>query len=365
MKNIDMKKKQNKETFDFYQKDILKGMNKDSKIVLVTGGAGFIGSNFIKFLLKKYPKYKIINFDKLTYAGNLNNLTMIENNPNYFFIKGDVAAHKDVKTVFEEFNPDYVVHFAAESHVDRSIINPDVFLQTNIIGTQIMLNYARDHNITKFIQVSTDEVYGSLEKKGSFDERSPLAPNNPYAASKASSDLLLRVAHQTYGQRINIVRTCNNYGANQFPEKFIPLIINNAFQDKEIPVYGDGKYFRNWINVEDNCRAVDLILHQGKTGETYNVSDNNEWENLDLVEYILGKMKKPKSLIRFVLDRPGHDYRYALNFSKIKNELGWKPRENFDEGLDRTIEWFKNNSDWVQEVSSGQYMNYFSKYYKK
>ena len=349
------------DTFDFYE-DKKKNSNK---IILVTGGAGFIGSNFIKFILDKYPDYKVINFDKLTYAGNLNNLSSVEENRNYVFVKGDVADKKDVKNVFEEFDPDFVIHFAAESHVDKSIINPEIFLQTNVLGTQIILNFAREHNVTKFILISTDEVYGSLGKQGSWKEDAPISPNNPYAASKAAADLLIRVAHQTYGQRVNIIRSCNNYGPFQFPEKLIPLMIYNSLHNKELPVFGDGKYIRSWLHVQDHCRAIDLVLHSGKTGEIYNVGSDDEWENLQLVEYILEKLGKPKSLIQYVLDRPGHDFRYSLDFSKIKNELGWKPQIKFENGLEQTIEWYKTHLDWVEEIYSGEYMNYYQKVYKQ
>ncbi len=356
-----MKKNEKKDTFKFFDPN---NSNDSAKIVLVTGGAGFIGSNFITYLINKYPDYKIINFDKLTYAGNLNNLIFVEENLNYVFVKGDVADKKDVKNVFEQFNPDHVVHFAAESHVDRSIINPDIFLQTNILGTQILLNYSREHKVKKFILISTDEVYGSIEKDKSVTEEAHLAPNNPYAASKAAADLLIRVAHQTYGQRVNIVRSCNNYGPYQFPEKFIPVMIYNALNNKELPVYGDGKNIRDWIHVEDHCRAIDLVLHKGKLGGIYNVGANNEWENLNLVEYILDKMNCSRSLISFVLDRKGHDLRYSIDSSKIKNELGWKPTIEFEDGLAQTIMWYKSHTDWVENIHSGEYMNYYDEVYK-
>jgi len=336
-----------------------------NKIILVTGGAGFIGSNFIRYMLDKYPQYKIINFDKLTYAGNLNNLSMVENNPNYVFVKGDVAEKKDVKNVFEEFEPDFVIHFAAESHVDKSIINPEIFLFTNVLGTQIVLNFAREHNVMKFILISTDEVYGSLGKKGSWKEESSISPNNPYAASKAAADLLIRVGHQTYGQRVNIIRSCNNYGSYQFPEKLIPLMIYNTLHDLELPVFGDGKYVRSWLHVRDHCRAIDLVMHSGKTGEIYNVGSDDEWENLKLVEFILQKLGKPKSLIQYVIDRPGHDFRYSLDYSKIKNELGWKPQIKFEDGLEQTILWYKSHLDWVEDIYSGEYTKYYQKVYEQ
>ena len=357
-------KKEIKDNFAFFD---AKGLNNENlpKIVLVTGGAGFIGSNFIRYLIRKYPDYKIINFDKLTYAGNLYNLGMIDENPNYAFMRGDVSNQADVKNVFEQFNPDFVVHFAAESHVDRSIINPDLFLQTNILGTQILLNYSREYKMKKFVLISTDEVYGSIPSNSSVSEDAKLAPNNPYAASKAAADMLIRVAHQTYEQSVNIIRSCNNYGSFQFPEKLIPVMINNVFQRKELPIYGDGKNIRDWIHVEDHCRAIDLVLHNGRSGETYNAGAENEWENLTLVKHILDLMKCSHDLINFVLDRQGHDFRYSMNSSKIKNELGWKPIIDFDEGLEQTILWFKNHQEWVEDIYSGEYMNYYEKYNKK
>jgi len=335
-----------------------------SKIILVTGGAGFIGSNFIRYLMGKYSKYKIINFDKLTYAGNLNNLSSIEENPNYVFVKGDVADNRDVKNVFEEFNPNYIVHFAAESHVDRSILNPDIFLKTNILGTQILLNQARENSVEKFVHISTDEVYGSLEIPISCDENRKIAPNNPYAASKASADLLVRVAHQTFGQFVNIIRCCNNYGPFQFPEKFIPIIIWNTLKNTEIPIYGDGKNIRDWIHVDDHCKAIDLVLHKGKSGEIYNVGANNEWQNLKLVEFILDELYASKNLIEFVEDRKGHDFRYSIDSSKIKEELGWKSSIDFNDGLKQTINWYKSHLDWIEEIHSGEYLDYYDKIYK-
>jgi dTDP-glucose 4,6-dehydratase len=348
------------EDFDFFKEEFKTEKNL-SKILLVTGGAGFIGANFITYILENYPEYRVINFDKLTYAGNLNNLTFIENNPNYVFMKGDIANKKDVKNVYEEFNPDFVVHFAAESHVDRSIINPDIFLQTNVIGTQNLLNFAREHKIEKFILISTDEVYGSVEKGHSSLETDRMGPNNPYSASKAAAEFLIRVAHQTYGQRVNVIRSCNNYGRYQFPEKLIPMIICNAIKDKPIPIYGDGKNSRSWLNVQDHCAAIDAVLHTGKTGEIYNVAAKNEISNIDLAEKILKKMEKSLDLIEFVFDRPGHDKRYSMNANKIHNQLGWSPKVNFDDGLAQTIEWYITHQDWIDNVLSGEYMNYYQK----
>jgi len=350
-------------TFEFFDSD--NTSNKEHKIILVTGGAGFIGSNFIRYLIEKYPNFKIINFDKLTYAGNLNNLTTIEDNANYVLVKGDVANSKDVKTAFEQFNPDYVVHFAAESHVDKSILNPDIFLQTNVLGTQIMLNYSREHKVKKFVQVSTDEVYGSITGDLKATENDPLSPNNPYSASKASADMMLRVAFQTYGQRINVIRACNNFGSYQFPEKLIPVVIGNALRGMDIPIYGDGKNIREWMHVEDHCKAIDLVMQEGVSGEIYNVGTGNKWKNIDLVEYILEKMKIKNDLISYVLDRQGHDMRYSVDSSKIRKELGWKPQIDFEEGLDKVITWYTNHMDWIEEIANGTYISYYDNIYKK
>ncbi|MCF7858097.1 MAG: dTDP-glucose 4,6-dehydratase [Candidatus Cloacimonetes bacterium] len=339
-------------------------LQEDNKIILVTGGAGFIGSNFIRHLINKYPNFKVINFDKLTYSGNLNNLTTLEDNNNYVFVKGNVSDPKDVKTTFEQFNPDFVVHFAAESHVDKSIINPNIFLETNVLGTQIMLNYSREYKVQKFVQISTDEVYGSIQENCNVGEEGSLAPNNPYAASKASADLLLRVAYQTYGQRVNIVRACNNFGPYQFPEKFIPIIITNALQNKEIPVYGNGINVREWIHVEDHCRAIDTIMQDGKSGEIYNVGTGNKWRNIDLVEHILQKLDLKNDLISYVLDRQGHDIRYSVDSSKIRKQLNWEPQIDFETGLEQVISWYKNHLDWIEEINSGEYAAYFKEIYK-
>jgi len=357
MKNKDEK------TFNFFNNENV--VSDQHKIILITGGAGFIGSNFIRYLIQKYPNFKIINFDKLTYAGNLNNLTTIEDNSNYVFVKGDVADPKDVKTVFEQFNPDFVVHFAAESHVDKSIINPDIFLQTNVIGTQIMLNYSREHKVQKFVQVSTDEVYGSIAGEGSVNEGANLEPNNPYSASKASADLLIRVAFQTFGQRVNVIRACNNYGPYQFPEKLVPVIIYNALNKQEIPIFGNGKNVREWIHVADHCRAIDVVMQEGKSGETYNVGTGKRLMNIELTEYILDQLNINQDIISYVLDRQGHDIRYSVDSSKIRQELGWKPEINFEEGLEQVITWYKNHMDWIEEITDGTYMNYYDEIYKK
>ncbi|MDN5301115.1 MAG: dTDP-glucose 4,6-dehydratase [Thermoanaerobacteraceae bacterium] len=330
--------------------------------ILVTGGAGFIGSNFIKYMIREHKDYKIINLDKLTYAGNLENLRDIEDNPNYTFIKGDITDESLVDEIFS-MGLDYVVNFAAESHVDRSIEDPQIFLRTNVLGTGVLLRAAKKHGVKKFLQVSTDEVYGSLGSTGYFTEESPLQPNSPYSASKASADLLVRAYYKTFQLPVNITRCSNNYGPYQFPEKLIPLMIINALHDKSLPVYGDGLNVRDWLYVEDHCRALDMVLHKGKVGEVYNIGGNNERTNLEIVKLILKELGKPESLINFVKDRPGHDRRYAIDASKIKRELGWEPQVNFEEGMKKTIEWYLNNRQWWQAIISGEYMEYYQRMY--
>jgi len=312
--------------------------------LLVTGGAGFIGSNFIRYMLNKYDIYEIINLDCLSYAGNLNNLKDIELNTNYNFVKGDIT-DKDLIDRIVSKGINCIINFAAESHVDRSIREPDIFIKTNIVGTHILLESARKYNIKKFIHISTDEVYGTLGNVGRFNEDTPIAPNNPYSASKASSDLLARAYFKTYGLPITITRCSNNFGPFQFPEKFIPLVITNAIEGKKIPIYGDGKQIRDWIYVEDHCRAIDLILHKGKSGEVYNIGSYNEITNINLVKTILKELNKSQELIEFVEDRPGHDRRYAMNSIKLR-ELGWKPKYNFNSGLTTTIDWYVSNTAW-------------------
>lgn len=318
------------------------------KNILVTGGAGFIGSHFIKYLLNKYLDYNVINLDCLTYAGNLLNLKEVEHNPRYFFIQGDIRNQETVVSIFKEFKIQIVVNFAAESHVDRSIVSSDDFVSTNILGTHILLNVAKKYwseNQTvnnfekdaKFVQISTDEVYGSLADDGYFTEDTPLSPNSPYSASKASADLLVQSFFKTYGMPINITRCSNNYGPNQYPEKLIPLVIKLAYQNQPVPVYGEGHQVREWIHVLDHCSAIDVVIHSGKVGEVYNIGSEFEMKNIDIVKIILNKMKKPVSLIKHVDDRLGHDYRYAIDNSKIKRELGWKPKIFFDTGIDSTI----------------------------
>ena len=334
--------------------------------VLVTGGAGFIGSNFIRFLLENNNKVVVVNIDKLTYAGNLENLKDVELNykDRYYFVKGDICDKRVVKNIFEEHDFDYVLNFAAESHVDRSIDTPEVFLTTNILGTQVLLNASMDSEVKKFIQISTDEVYGSLGDTGKFTETTPLAPNSPYSASKAAADLLVRAYYKTYGFAGIITRCSNNYGPYQFPEKLIPLLISNAFEDRELPIYGDGKNIRDWIYVLDHCSALLKILTDGKPGEIYNIGGSQEMMNIDVVKTLLKLLKKPESLIKFVKDRPGHDRRYAIDSTKIQKELNWEPSLGFDEGIRLTIEWYLNNYEWIKKVKNKEYLEYYEKHYK-
>jgi dTDP-glucose 4,6-dehydratase len=326
--------------------------------ILVTGGAGFIGSNFIKYILSHYPHYKIVNLDKLTYAGNLDNLSDIEDNPNYQFIKGDICDQKLVERIVED-KIDVIVNFAAETHVDRSIYDPKIFVETNVLGTQVLLESALKFKTDRFIQISTDEVYGSLAKTGSFTESSPLLPNSPYSASKASADLLVRSYFKTFGLSAIITRCTNNYGPYQFPEKLIPLFITNALLSQKLPIYGDGLYIRDWLYVEDHCKALDSVLHKGKIGEIYNISGSYEKTNLEITELILKKLNQPKSLIKHVKDRPAHDRRYALDSSKIRNELGWKPDASFEEGIAKTVDWYIANQEWWQKIKTGEYLEYY------
>lgn len=347
------------------------------KTILITGGAGFIGSNFVKHMLKKHPDYKIINVDALTYAGNLENLKDIAEKDNYSFIKADIRDREKIEEIFTTHDVTYVVNFAAESHVDRSIEEPEVFLTTNVIGTQILLDVAKKHwkiNPTdkyckeyipgvKFLQVSTDEVYGALGKTGMFTETMPLMPNNPYSASKASADLIVRAYHETYGMPVNITRCSNNYGPYQFPEKLIPLMINNCLKEKDLPVYGDGMQIRDWLHVSDHCSAIDTVLHKGAEGEVYNIGGNNEKANIEIVKLIIKTLGKSESLIKYVKDRPGHDRRYAIDNTKITTQLGWKPAYTFEQGMKETIEWYINNTEWIENVISGNYVNYYEKMY--
>ncbi|QWG36131.1 dTDP-glucose 4,6-dehydratase [Bacillus mycoides] len=331
--------------------------------LLVTGGAGFIGSNFVRYMVKKYPEYNIVNLDALTYAGNLENLKDVEKLSNYKFIKGDIADRQFINQLFKEEKFDYVLNFAAESHVDRSITNPDIFIQTNIQGTQVLLDAAKNAEIKKYLQVSTDEVYGTLGETGYFTEETPLASNSPYSSSKAGADLLVRAYHETFGLPVNITRCSNNYGPFHFPEKLIPLMIINALSDKQLPIYGDGLNVRDWLHVEDHCQAIDLVLHNGKNGEVYNVGGNNERTNIEIVKTILKALDKPESLIKYVTDRPGHDRRYAIDATKLREELGWSPKYNFDTGIEQTIKWYLENQDWWKNIISGEYQEYFKNQY--
>jgi len=337
--------------------------------ILVTGGAGFIGSNFIYYMLEKYPDYYIINLDLLTYCGNLENLKEIENNPNYKFVKGDISDKDLVDKIVFENEIDYIINFAAESHVDRSIQDSKIFLESNIIGTQNLLEIAKKYHekgqIKKYIQISTDEVYGTLGKTGYFTETTPLASNSPYSASKAGADLIVRAYNETFDLPVNITRCSNNYGPYQFPEKLIPLMINNALNNKKLPVYGDGKNVRDWLHVYDHCSAIDLVLHKGKIGEIYNIGGNNEKENIEIVKLILKYLKKSEDLIEYVEDRLGHDRRYAIDSTKIQEELAWEPKYTFEVGIEETIEWYLANENWLNSVISGDYISYYEKMYGK
>lgn len=317
--------------------------------LLVTGGAGFIGSNFIHYILEKYPNDQLINFDKLTYAGNLENLAAVQKNPHYSFIKGDITNKELLDYVVTTHQVDVIVNFAAESHVDRSISNSEEFVKTNILGTQTILEVARQQNI-RFIQISTDEVYGSLGLTGYFSEDTPLSPNSPYSASKASADYLVRAYHETFGLNVNITRCSNNYGPYQYPEKLIPLMVIKALNGEALPVYGDGKNIRDWLHVKDHCSAIDLVIHKGVPGEVYNIGGHNERTNLEIVEQIVETLGVSKNLITFVTDRLGHDYRYAIDSSKIQRELGWKPQFTFKEGLLETIAWYEAHPDWWKKL---------------
>lgn len=344
---------------------------------LVTGGAGFIGSNFIRYMLDKYSEYKIINVDLLTYAGNLENLKELVDNPNYVFVKADIRDRAMIDEVFATYDIDVVVNFAAESHVDRSIVEPEIFLTTNIIGTQVLLDvakkywkvnpddkYCRAYRAgVKFLQVSTDEVYGALGARGLFVETMPLLPNSPYSASKAAADLIVRAYNETFGLPMNITRCSNNYGPYQFPEKLIPLMINNCLNDKDLPVYGDGMQVRDWLHVSDHCSAIDMVLQKGLDGEVYNIGGNNEKANIEIVKLIIRALDKSEGLIKYVKDRPGHDRRYAIDNTKITTQLGWEPFYTFEGGMEETIKWYLANRDWMDNVVSGDYANYYENMY--
>jgi dTDP-glucose 4,6-dehydratase len=332
--------------------------------VLITGGAGFIGSNFVRHLLREQRDVRIVNFDKLTYAGNLENLSDIEHETRYTFVRGDICERASLDGVFRGFAIDTVVHFAAESHVDRSILGASVFIATNVAGTQVLLDAAKDHGVERFLHVSTDEVYGSLGAEGLFSESSGLHPNSPYAASKAGSDLLALAYHHTFGVPVVMTRCSNNYGPYQFPEKLIPLMIINAFHGKPLPVYGDGMQVRDWLHVEDHCAAIGSVLNNGRVGEVYNIGGNNEWKNIDIVRLLLRTMGKPESLITYVKDRPGHDRRYAIDAGRIKRELGWQPAVTFEQGLPKTVEWYLSHESWWQRIISGAYQEYYKEMYE-
>ncbi|MFA5291489.1 MAG: dTDP-glucose 4,6-dehydratase [Phycisphaerae bacterium] len=333
------------------------------KRILVTGGAGFIGSNFVRLLLAEQPDCFIVNLDKLTYAGNLENLEGFLKHPNHLFVKADICDGKTVEDIIDKNKIDTIVNFAAESHVDRSITEPKIFIETNVTGTLTLLQAACDKKIKRFIQISTDEVYGELGPTGKFTEETPLSPNSPYSASKAAADLLVKAFGHTWGLNYSITRCSNNYGPYQFPEKMIPLMINNALNDKPLPVYGDGLNVRDWIHVEDHCRAVWKVLTDGKSGEVYNIGSSNEKTNLEVVNTILKLVDKPQSLITFVKDRPGHDRRYAIDSAKTNAQLGWHAATKFEQGIKNTIDWYLQNKKWLSRVTSGNYQQYYQKMY--
>jgi dTDP-glucose 4,6-dehydratase len=334
------------------------------KNILVTGGAGFIGSNFINHILNERDDYNIINLDKLTYAGNLENLKPSEIKKNYTFIKGDITNAELVRYIFEKYKIKNVINFAAESHVDRSILGSEIFYRTNVIGTNVLLETSRRFEVEKFLQVSTDEVYGSLGAEGLFTETTPISPNSPYSSSKAGADMMVQSFYHTYKMPVVITRCSNNYGSLQFPEKLIPLIIINALNNKKLPVYGDGMYVRDWIYVIDHNKAIDLVFEKGRTGEVYNIGASNEMRNIQIIKLILEHLKKSEDLIQYVKDRPGHDRRYAIDSSKIQQELGWAPTFTFESAIAKTIDWYLGNKDWWERIISGEYQKYYKQQYK-
>ena len=352
------------------------------KTYLITGCAGFIGSNFVHYMLKKYPEILLVNLDKLTYAGNLENLKDVEGDPRHVFVQGDICDKELVEGLFQKYDFDYVINFAAESHVDRSIKNPEIFVQSNVMGTVNLLQRAKEawydadaktwKEGKKYLQVSTDEVYGALGADGFFMETTPLCPHSPYSSSKASADMFVMAFHDTYGMPVNITRCSNNYGPYQFPEKLIPLMINNVKHHKQLPVYGDGMQIRDWLYVTDHAKAIDLIFHHGKSGETYNVGGHNELTNMEITHAICAILddlhprrdgKKYAELITFVKDRAGHDLRYAIDSTKLQRELGWEPSLQFEEGIEKTVRWYLDNQEWLDQVTSGEYQNYYRKMY--
>jgi dTDP-glucose 4,6-dehydratase len=333
------------------------------KNILITGGAGFIGSNFINYILDERDDYNIINLDKLTYAGNLENLISSESKKNYHFVKGDITNEELVNYLFQKYEIKYVINFAAESHVDRSILGSEVFFISNVLGTNVLLEAARKFEVEKFLQVSTDEVYGSLGSDGLFTEETPLHPNSPYSASKASADMMALSFHHTYGLPVVITRCSNNYGPYQFPEKLIPLMIINTLNNKKLPVYGDGMNVRDWIYVIDHNRAVETVFENGEVGEVYNIGANTEMPNIEIVKLILEKLGKTDEMIEYVKDRPGHDRRYAIDSGKIENELGWNPKFSFEDAISDTIDWYLNNKQWWNRIISGEYQNYYKTQY--
>ncbi len=330
--------------------------------ILVTGGCGFIGSNFIIYMLETYTDVEIVNIDLLTYAGNLENLKSVEQSTRYRFVKGDIT-DRDIVRLLASEKPDVIVNFAAESHVDRSIIDPSAFIKTNILGVQVLLDACREFGIPRFVQISTDEVYGSLGPEGSFSETNPLEPNSPYSASKASADLLVHAYFKTFNLNVVITRCSNNYGPYQFPEKLIPLMITNALEDKDLPVYGDGLNVRDWIHVLDHCKAVNTVMRHGVAGQVYNIGGRCEYCNIDIVKLIVNKLGKSESLIKFVKDRPGHDRRYCMNADKLTSELGWSPEISFPDGIEQTINWYLENQAWWERIKTGEYLKYYDTWY--